>query len=364
MNLDIPPERKEPTVRRLVLSLLALPLLLLGLAAPASAAAVITSFTVNGSTGTVDVEPDADLAVAWAVTGDDELTVTASGTGWNGDRDASGSSTVPGPAAGQTLTFTLTANDGDDVPASQTITVTAADEVPDGSTPPPVTVADCLVTVPGSEDFGYELVYDGDPDDTEEIDAGTYTVSELTADGLFEIEIVAVPGDGVVVTPGATTSFEVPYSPECAGPALLEATGGQCSFDVENVSEATVLVLYGDPEAGGPDGEFSLAAGQSRTVRTPRDSLIVVGLPDSDDEDDTEFQIIPLEVTQDGCDGAGDEADSEGSGSRWPVPVNAPAAGVSAAGVTASSGTAPALLAGLVLVGGLAAGAVRRRAAS
>ncbi|WP_311209103.1 MULTISPECIES: hypothetical protein [unclassified Aeromicrobium] len=349
-------------MRRLLLSLLALPLLLVGLAAPASAAAAITTFTVNGSTGSVDVEPDDDLTIAWAATGDEALTVTASGD-WDGELDPSGTTAFPGPAAGQTFTFTLTANDGDDVPATQTITVTAEDDEPEGSTPPPVVVASCLVTVPESDDFTYELVYDGDPDDTEEIESGTYTVSELTADGLFEIEIVAVPGDGVVVAPGAPTSFEVPFSEECLRPALLEATGGQCSFEVENVSDATVTVLYGDPRAEDADDVFTLAAGQSRTVRTQRESLIVVGVEDVED-DDTGFQIIPLEVSQDGCGGEAAAGDSDGSGPRWPVPVNAPAAGVSAAGVTTGSGGAPWLLAGLVIAGGLAAGAVRRRAAS
>lgn len=351
-------------MRRLLLSLLALPLVLLGLAAPASAEAVITSFTVDGSTDTVTVDPDATVAIAWATTGDAELDVTASGSGWSGSLDASGTQTADGPAAGESLTFTLTAVDGDDVPATQTITVTAEDDEPEGSTPPPVVVASCLVTVPESADFSYELVYDGDPDDTEEIEAGTYTVSELTADGLFEIEIVAVPGDGVVVTPGAPTSFEVPFSEECAGPALLEATSGRCSFTVENLTDTPLSVLYGNPDGSGRvDGEFALSAGQSRTVRTPRDFLIVVGVAgdlDDEDADDFGFQIIPLEVSQAGCDGAG----STGGGRPWPVPVNAPAAGVSAAGITTGTGSAPWLLAGLVIAGGLAAGSVRRRAAS
>lgn len=350
-------------MRRLLLSLLALPLLLLGMAAPASAA-TINTFTVNGASGTVVVEPDTQLDVAWEVEGNAELVVTASGTGWTGPLDPSGTTTVDGPDAGQSLTFILSADDVEATPVSQTITVTAEDDEPEGSTPPPVVLEGCLVTVPESDDFTYELVYDGDPDDTEEIEAGTYTASELTADGLFEIEIVAVPGDGVDVAPGATTSFEVPFSEECAGPALLEATGGQCSFEVENVSDAEVFVLYGNPDGSGrADGEFTLAAGQSRTVSTPREFLLVVGLagdPEDEDADDFGFQVLPLEVSQDGCDGEG----ATGSGRRWPIPVNAPAAGVSAAGVTPGQGSAPWLLAGLVLAGGLAAGAVRRRAAS
>lgn len=351
-------------MRRLLLSLLALPLLLLGVAAPASALASIDSFTANGESDSLTVDPDAQIELEWNVTGDDDLMVEATGS-WSGQLDPVGDRTVTGPPAGQTYTYRILASDSDGG-LDQAITVTArdADPEPEGSTPPPVVVASCLVTVPESADFSYELVYDGDPDDTEEIEAGTYTVSELTADGLFEIEIVAVPGDGVVVTPGAPTSFEVPFSEECAGPALLEATGGRCSFEVENVSDDELFVLYGNPDGSGrADGEFTLAAGQSRTVRTPRDFLLVVGLagdPEDEDADDFEFQFIPLEVSQDGCDGAG----STGSGRRWPVPVNAPAAGVSAAGITAGSGSAPWLLAGLVIAGGLAAGSVRRRAAS
>lgn len=361
MSLDIPSERNGPTVRRLLLSLLALPLLLLGMAAPASAAAAISSFTVNGSTGTVTVDPDASLSVAWATTGDAELDVTASGTGWSGSLDASGNQTVTGPAAGETLTFTLTANDGDDVPTSETITVTAEDDEVEGSTPPPVVVADCLVTVPASEDFTYEEVTDGDTDDTEPIEAGTYSVSELTVDGFFEIDIIAVPNEGVTVAEGATTSFEVEYSEECAG-GLIEATAGKCSFDVENVSDEDLFIQYGDPEASRADGDFTLGAGDSRTVRTSRDFLIVVA---SGGEGPDGFQVVPLEVSQDGCEGGGDDSTgSNGSGSRWAVPVSAPAAGVSAAGVDAGPSTAPWLLAGLLVALGLAGGAARTRASS
>lgn len=346
-------------MRRLLLSLLALPLLLLGLAAPASAAAAITTFTVNGSTGTVTVDPDASLSVAWATTGDAELDVTASGTGWSGPLDASGTETVAGPAAGQTLTFTLTADDSDETPVSQTITVTAEDDEVEGSTPPPVVVSDCLVTVPASDDFTYEVVTDGDTDDTDSIDAGTYSVSELTFDGFFEIDIIAVPNEGVTVAEGATTSFEVVYSEECVG-GLIEATAGECSFEVENVSDEDLFIQYGDPEASRADGDFTLDAGDSRTVRTSRDFLIVVA---SGGEGPGGFQIVPLEVSQDGCNGGGSNG-SNGSGSRWAVPVSAPAAGVSAAGVDAGSSTAPWLLAGLLVALGLAGGAARTRASS
>lgn len=354
-------------MRRLLLSLLALSLLLVGVAAPASALATINSFTANGETDSLTVDPDAQIELEWNVTGDDDLMVEATGS-WSGQLDPVGDRTVTGPPAGQTYTYRILASDSDSG-LDQAITVTArdADPEPEGSTPPPVVVASCLVTVPESDDFSYELVYDGDPDDTEEIEAGTYTVSEVTADGLFEIEIVAVPGDGVVVAPGAPTSFEVPFSEVCASPGLFEATGGRCSFEVENVSDEVVLIQYGSFESEGPDGEFSLAAGQSRTVRTSRDLLIVVGTvgdPADEDLEDFDFQILPLEISQDDCSGAADGADSDRSGSDWAVPVNAPAAGVSAAGITTGQGTAPWLLAGLVIAGGLAAGSVRRRAAS
>ncbi len=343
-------------MRRLLLPLFALALAVVGIAAPASAAPAITTFTANGQTGTVTVAPGADVALAWDVAGDQDLTVLASGD-WDGPRQATGTETVDGPAAGESLTFTLTATDGStETPTASTITVSAP--APEGSTPPPVVVADCQVTVPASDDFDYEIVYDGDDDDTEPIDPGTYGVGELTFDGFVDIVIVAIPGDGVTVADGAQTEFPVPYSDDCESPSLIDATGGTCSFEVQNLSPATLTILYGNPGENEADGIFDLAAGQTRTVKTARTSLIVVAVTDIED-DDADFEVVPVTVSQDGCDGASDAG--EGSGPRWPVPVSAPAAGVTAS--SDGSGSAPWMLAALLLVG-LAAGATRTRATS
>lgn len=345
-------------MRRLLLSLLALPLLLLGIAAPASAQATIVAFTANGTSGNITVAPGSPLTLAWEVTGDDDLVVTAD-VDWSGTKPTVGSETITAPGAGGLAIYQLTATDGSGQSVSRSIVVDT-ESAPAGSTPAPVTIADCVVTVPASEEFDYVEVLDGDDEDAEVLDAGTYTVSDLTFDGLFEVTIVAQPRRGVTVADGAVTEFEVPFTDDCASEKLIEATAGSCSFEVENVSDAALTILYGDPEAENADGVFTLAAGQSRTVPTSRASLIVVGVVDVDD-DDTSFDIAALRISRDGCGAAGG---GTGSGPRWPVPVNAPAAGVSAAGVTTGSGSAPWLLAGLVIAGGLAAGSVRRRAAS
>jgi hypothetical protein len=342
-------------MRRLLLPLLTFALVLVGVAAPASAAPVITSLTANGASDTVTVAPGADVTLAWNVTGDQDLAVVASGA-WDGTRPASGTETVDGPAAGESLVFTLTATDGStETPDTSSVTVTA--EEPDGSVPPPVVVADCQVTVPASEEFEYEIVYDGDDEDTEPIDAGTYEVGELTFDGLVDVVIVAVPGRGVTVADGAQTEFPVPYSEDCASASLIEATGGTCSFEVTNISDGPVTVLYGNPEEDQADGGFDLAADQSRTVRTGRESLIVVAFADIDD-DDSSFDIVSVRVSQSGCEGTA--GDDEASGPRWPIPVGAPAAGLVP---TADGSSTPWALLALLLVGAVA-GVTRTRATS
>ncbi|MDR6117924.1 hypothetical protein QE370_001108 [Aeromicrobium sp. SORGH_AS981] len=340
-------------MRRLVLSLLLAPLLcLVGLAAPAAAAPVIQEFTVNGSSTDLTLQPDEELDIVWDVTSTETPTVTATGTGWSGTLDPSGTQRVAGPAAGESLTFGLETTDSTGTTSATTITVTAQDE-PDGVTPPPVVVQGCTVVVPRSDSFDYGLAYFGDTEDTEPIEAGTYRASSLTFGGNIDVTIVAEPRADVTVADGAVTTWDVPSGEDCQS-ELFTVSTAPCSFTVRNITGTSIEFLYGDADAERADGQFTLAPGQQRTVKTPRAALLAVGLV-GDAEEDPEFQILDVRVPQTGCDGGAVGA----GGSAWPFPTNAPAAGVT---VAEHDGTPAWLPVGLLVVLGVAAGAARGRA--
>lgn len=341
-------------MRRLVLSLLLAPLLcLVGLASPASAAPTITSFTVNGESGTVTVPANEDVTVAWDVTGTDPVTVTATGDGWNGTLETSGTRTVQGPGPGESITFGLDTSDSTGAASATTITVTG-EAAAEGATPPPVVVERCSVTVPRSDSFDYRIVFDGDEQNSQPIPAGTVKSAFITSNGLVPAEIVAVPRADVTVAPGATTRWTVRYDDGCAS-TLVKITAAPCSFTVENVAAGQVEFLYGDPDAPRADGQFALAPGEKRTVRTPREQLLAAAVLLG--EQDADFQTLDVRVPQTGCDG-GAVADG-GAGRDWPFPTKAPAAGVTG---TERGGAPLWLPVGLLLVVGVAAGAARARA--
>ncbi len=339
-------------MRRLVLSLLLAPLLcLVGLAAPASAAPVIQEFTVNGSSTDLTLQPDEELDIVWDVASTETPTVTATGTGWSGTLDPSGTQRVAGPAAGESLTFGLETTDSTGTTSATTITVTAQDDA-DGVTPPPVVVQGCTVVVPRSDSFDYGLAYFGDTENTEPIEAGTYRASALTSGGFLDVTIVAEPRADVTVADGAVTTWDVPSGEDCES-ELFTVSTAPCSFTVRNITGTPIEFLYGDGDAERADGQLTLAPGQQRTVKTPRDALLAVSI--AGDEQDPELQTLGFEVPQTGCDGGAVGA----GGSAWPFPNNAPAAGVT---VAEHDGTPAWLPVGLLVVLGVAAGAARARA--
>lgn len=346
-------------MRRLVLTLLvALTLAFLGLAAPASAAPTVVSFTINGSSAaTQTVAPGSDLTIAWEVTGSGTVTVSGQGTGWTDTLEPSGTRTVDGPDAGKTLTYTLRSSDDTGSADDVTITVTAEDSsttpppAQDGATPPPVRVQGCTVTVPESDQFGYEIFLDGDPAGV--LDPGQYTTGELTFSGNVSARVRAVPEKGVRVDPDATTEFAIPFDTSCQQ-TLFTVSPKPCAFTVTNVSGAPLAVLWGSSSAEEADGDVSLRAGGSRTISTSRERLLVVGFPDGDRAD---LQVKSLRIPQNGCTGS-----TAKGGVAWPIPVNAPAAGVTTS--APESRDVLWLPVGLLVATGLVGVAARIRATS
>ena len=352
-------------MRRLVL-VLAVVLPFLGIAAPAAAAPTITTFTINGqSADPVTVAPGDDVTVAWDladVTGPASVTITGADglvpAGPHAGASGQQSGTVTDPV-GTTYTIGIDATDDTGTTPSATIEVVVAAAA--GATPPPVVVADCVVTVPASDDFTYEAVYDGDPTDTEVLDAGEYTTGELTFEGIVDVEIVAVPEPGVVVDPAAVTSFDVVYDEDCAllTDEFFTVETGCSLFTVTSTADETLAVFWIDVDAildGGEElgGEFELAPGASRTVQTTANEAAVAAVPAAQvDDEDALFQLEFLEIEQD----CRDDVDDEAGAVDFPLPINAPDGGLTA------SSAVPATPLGLRAVAAAAGVVVLRRLA-
>lgn len=283
---------------------LALVISAVAFAGPAQAA-IGVDLTVNQTT----ITEGESITLAWTST--DAVSIEASGD-WTGSKAAAGGNEVVTPVGAGTKTYTLLATDENGREATDTVTVTVEEAV-EGITPNPVTFPDeCTVVVPETENVTYFVAY-GDDDD-EELDADTYEGIEFY-NGDDSVTFYAVAADGFEFADGAITEWEYTASEECVGgfATLVKATATCGKVTFTNVADVTITVLYGDEDEEEPDGEFTLGAGKSRTVKTDRDLVLYVAIEGEEES----FQVDDIEVPQN-C----------GTGH----PTVAPAAGVSQSG--------------------------------
>lgn len=345
--------------RLLLLPVLALMGVML-VASPASAATV-DSFTVSAegidpTPGPVTVEPGTPVQLAWAITpGPEELVDISAGssgpttTTFTGPRDGDfvdgalrGSESVTLDAVG-VYTFTITADGANSEVSTASITVTVAETVPDTIIPvPDVQFPEpCVAVLPADPNVSYGVNY-GQSGNA--LEPGTVDLAELLEFGI-PLEIVAVPNEGFAFPEGADNRFELPDLEDCFGDivesGLVRAEAVCQGVTFTNVADTDLFVVYGGDEDG-PDGEFELAVGASRTVDTDRDLVFYVALSDTEPT----AQINEVEVEQDCTRVAAAAAH----------PTVAPAAGSDG-----GSATGLGALAALMLAGGAVLGARRLR---
>lgn len=283
-------------------------LAMLFVASPAQAAPVV-NLSVNDTTITLGES----VTLTW--TAADSTSLTAEGD-WTGAKALPNGSEEVTPTEAGTFTYTLVAGNDSDPDSSDSVEVTVA---PGPITPAPVTFPDpCTVVVPSTENVTYFVDY-GD-EDIEELDADTYDGTDFS-DPESPVLFYAEADPGFTLAEGAVSSWEYTAPEDCFGMnatlVKVDATCGEVTF--ENISDGTVTVLYGAEGEDEPDGDFTLGAGKTRTVKTDRVEVLFIAFTD----DDGEVQFDTVEVPQD-CDSG------SGSGGGSDHPTVAPAAGLAA----------------------------------
>lgn len=286
-----------------MLASLALVLGVVTLASPAQAA-VGVDLQVTDTT----INLGESVGLSWTST--DAVTLAASG-GWTGSKAVPSGTETATPSAEGTFTYTLTATDANAAQGTDTVEVRVGPGVSAPISPNPVTFPDaCTVVVPTTANVTYTVEV-GD-EGSEEIEAGTYDGSEFYNDD-EPVTFRAVANPGFTLT--GTTEWDYTAALEClqSGPTLVttDVACGEITFT--NVVDETVDVLYGSPDSDKEDAKISLAPGASHTVKTKRDLVLYVAVPDSE----TDIQIDFVELPQ----GCGDPEDGSGH------PTKAPAAG-------------------------------------
>lgn len=294
-------------------------------ASPAQAAPGVT-LSVNDTAITLGDS----VTLTW--TGSGSTTLTAGGD-WSGVKALpSGSETIT-PTETGSFTYSLVghnANNPDDQDDTASVTVTVA---PGPITPNAVTFPDpCTVVIPTTPNVTYFVDF-GDGD-TQELDADTYDGGELSSGDT--VTFFAEANDGFTLADGATTRWDYTAPDSCfdidEGPDLVTTTVTCGSVTFTNTTDGPIDVIYGSFEEEQPDGDFTLAAGASRTVRTKHADFAFIASPDADGEE-SPTQIRVLEVPQncDGGSGSGGNGGSDnGNGNGSDHPTTAPAAGVAA----------------------------------
>lgn len=285
-------------------------------ASPAQAA-VSVDLTVNDTT----ITEGESVTLTW--TSGEAIDLVASGS-WSGNKANPAGNEVVTPAAAGDFTYTLMATDENGRESTDSVTVTVA---PGPITPNPVTFPDdCTVVIPSTPHVTYFVDY-GDGD-TEELDADTYEGLEFS-DG-ETVTFYAEADQGFTLAAGATTEWDYAAPESCfdidEGPDLVttKVTCGSVTFT--NTTDGPLDILYGSFDEEQPDGEFTLAAGASRTIKTKHSIFAFIALADQEDEE-APVQIRILDVPQD-CGDVSDGGDDSGSGSDHPTV--APAAGIAA----------------------------------
>ncbi|VXC45891.1 hypothetical protein [Aeromicrobium sp. 9AM] len=279
----------------------------LALASPAQAA-VGVDLSVNDTT----ITEGESVTLSWTST--EAIDLVASGGGWSGNKaNPAGSESVTPTGTGD-VTYTLTATDENGRDATDSVTVTVAPAAPAGITPNPVTFPDpCTVVVPETLHVTYYVDY-GD-DDVEEVDADTYDGTDFSEPD-FPVRFYAEADPGFSLADGAPAEWEYTAPESCFGESatLVKAVASCGKVTFNSVSDETVTVLYGSEDEDQPDGEITLEAGDSRTVKTKRRELLFIAYTD-----DTDVQLDSIKVRQN----CGDTSPG-GSGH----PTVAPAAGL------------------------------------
>lgn len=237
---------------------------------------------------------------------------------WSGNKANPAGDEVVTPAAAGDFTYTLTATDENGREATDSVTVTVAPAGPADITPAPVTFPDpCTVVVPSTPNVTYFVDY-GDGD-TEALDADSYDGTDFS-DG-DQVTFFAEPNDGFALADGAVTEWDYTAGDECFGEeaTLLKADASCGEVTFENVVDESITVLYGSEGENAPDGDFTLGAGKSHTVKTNRADLLFIAFT----TDDEKVQFDTVEVPQD-CENDADSGDESGSDH----PTVAPAAGI------------------------------------
>lgn len=284
-------------------------------ASPAQAA-VGVDLNVNDTT----ITQGDSITLSWTST--EAIDLVASGdSAWTGAKStASGTqSEVLTPTVGS-HTYTLTATDENGRESADSVTVTVA---PGPITPNAVTFPDdCTVVVPTTANVTYFVDF-GD-NDVEEVDPGTYDGTEFS--GGDEVTFIAEANDGFTLDGNAVASWTYTAPDSCfdgpvdEGPDLITTTVDCGSVTFTNTTDGPIDVIYGSFDEDQEDGEFTLAAGASRTIKTKHDNFAFLASPDFDDEE-SDLQVREFEVPQN-CDGG------SGDGSGSDHPTTAPAAGI------------------------------------
>lgn len=213
------------------------------------------------------------------------------------------------PAQAATATFTTDAT---------AVSPAALPEV----TPIPVTFPDaCTVVVPATAGVIYSVTIDGD---TSEIDADTYDGADF--DGDSAAVFTAAADDEHVLAADAETTWNYTPADECFGDTgndkVVTAKTSCSAVTFTNITPSSVEVLYGDSNQDDADGDFKLAAGASKKVKTSRSTLDFVAFS----EDDELSQLDTITVPQN----CGSPVNDPKPTVKWPHkhPTVAPAAGV------------------------------------
>ena len=298
---------QRPTIFGAVLALF---FSLVLIAAPAQAATTVSLSAVDTTVTVGDT-----ITLNWTSTEANQL--TASGD-WSGDKTVpAGTEDIPATAEG-TFTYNLLATDinGRETAATPVTVTVAAAPLPE-VTPLPVTFPDaCTVVVPATEGVVYSVTIDGE---TLPVDADTYDGSDFF--GNSPAVFTAAADAEHVIAPGAVTEWTYEPTEECFGGDDLVTAKASCSaVTITNISDVSLIVLYGDANNQDADGQFSLAAGASKKVKTPRSTLTYVAFT----QDDDMFQVDEIKVPQN----CGQDVGAAHPHVKWPHPTTAPAAGV------------------------------------
>lgn len=291
-------------------------------ASPAQAAPVV-NLEVDDATITLGQS----VTLTWNAS-NDTTSLTAEGD-WSGSKALPNGSENVTPDAAGTFVYRLVA-DNDNEPSSQdTVTVVVA---PGPITPDPVTFPDpCTVVIPNTPNVTYFVDY-GD-DDIEELEAGEFDGAQFSDPGTT-VTFYVEANEGFTLADGVTTEWDYTAPESCfqIGPDLVTTVVACGSIKFTNTTEGSLEVLYvlldeGDPEFG---DNFTLAAGESRTVQTDAHDVGFAVFENQEDGEDP-LQVRFLEVPQDCGDGGDDDGGGAGDGDDSDDsehPTVAPAAGI------------------------------------